>query len=382
LAHSNASIDEKVSLTLLCEITDDLKRKIITRYPFVMRFIFIKILSVLLVLILASCSEMLYTNIEVLRPAKITFPTDIERVLIVNNSKPQAHDYGHVTELFDQKKRMISIDTDSLSVYTLAAFAESVQEKEFFSSVNVDYNTIKSTGDYMSTIPPAQNEIAGLAEKNKVNAVISLDRILVNDNVSELFNQEENTFIAYMEARYEKYWTIHFPEKQQVLNLITKDTVYWESESYYRQRAMNGLPVRRDALIDGALITGSRDVNKFIPYWEKVDRYFFNFKNKSFKPGMDAVYKKDWEGAISCWEKLLLNAKSETYKAKIAHDLAVAYEIRENIEKAYEYSNKSLEFFMNSIIVDYQHFMFVVEHNNMLKLRLADKKILKKQLGE
>ncbi|MPN27552.1 hypothetical protein SDC9_174986 [bioreactor metagenome] len=97
---------------------------------------------------------------------------------------------------------------------------------------------------------------------------------------------------------------------------------------------------------------------------------------------MDAVYKKDWDGAISCWEKLLPNAKSETYKAKIAHDLAVAYEIKEDIEKAYEYSNKALEFFMNSIIIDYQHFMFVVEHNNMLKLRLADQKILKKQLGE
>ncbi|MEA4936426.1 MAG: DUF6340 family protein [Paludibacter sp.] len=347
-----------------------------------MRFILKNILLVLLGLFLASCSEMLYTNIEVLRPAKITFPADIDRVLIINNSKPQAHDYGHVTELFNEKKRKLNIDTDSLAIYSIASFAESVQEKEFFSSVDVTYNSIKNAGDFLSTTPPPQSEIAELAEKSQANAVISLDRILVNDNVSELFNQEENTFLAYMEARYEKHWTIHFPEKHQVLNLVTKDTVYWESESYYRQRAMNGLPVRRDALIDGALITGSRDVNKFIPYWEKVDRYFFNFKNKTFKPGMDAVYKKDWDGAISCWEKLLPNAKSETYKAKIAHDLAVAYEIKEDIEKAYEYSNKALEFFMNSIIIDYQHFMFVVEHNNMLKLRLADQKILKKQLGE
>lgn len=341
-----------------------------------------KILPVITILLFASCSKMLYTNIEVLRPAKITFPSEIDRLLIVNNSIPQSSDYGHFTDLFNEKQRKESIDTDSLSIFSLAAFAESVEEKEFFLSVNVEYESFKNTGNFLSTASPSEIEMADLAKKNQVNAVISLDRILVNDNVAELFNQEENTFMAYMEARFEKHWSIFFPEKRQMLNLITKDTVYWESESYYRQRALNGLPVRRDALIDGALITGARDVNKFIPYWEEVDRFFFNYNKKTFKPGMDAVYKKDWDGAIACWEDLLLKAKSEAYKAKIAHNLAVIYEIKENLEKAYEYSNKSLEFFMNSVIVEYQHFTYAVEQNFSLKTRLSEKKLLNRQLGE
>ncbi|MEA4983330.1 MAG: DUF6340 family protein [Paludibacter sp.] len=339
-------------------------------------------MPVLIGVLLASCSEMLYTNIEVLRPAKVTFPAEIDRLLIVNNSVPQANDYGHVTELFNERQRKVSVDTDSLPVYTMAAFAESVEEKEFFTYVNVQYESLKNTGDYLSTTSPSETQIAELARKNQVNTVISLDRILVNDNVAELFNQEENTFLAYMEARFEKHWTVFFPEMHQKFNLITKDTVYWESESYYRQRALNGLPVRRDALIDGALITGAKDVDKFIPYWEKVDRYFFNFNKKSFKPGMDAVYKKDWEGAIACWEDLLSKSQSETFKAKIAHNLAVVYEIKEDIGKAYDYSNKALEFFTNSVIVEYQSFMYVAEQNNSLKSRLAEQKLLNRQLGE
>lgn len=332
--------------------------------------------------LLASCSEMLYTGIEVLRPAKVTFPAEVNRLLIVNNSQPQADDYGHVTELFNERKRKVSVDTDSLPVYTMAAFAESVEEKEFFTYVNVNYESLKKTDDFLSSTSPSETEIADLATKNQVNAVISLDRILVNDNVAELFNQEENTFLAYMEARFEKHWTVFFPEMHQKFNLVTKDTVYWESESYYRQRALNGLPVRRDALIDGALITGAKDVDKFIPYWEKVDRYFFNFNKKSFKPGMDAVYKKDWEGAITCWKDLLSKTKSETFKAKIAHNLAVVYEIKEDLSKAYEYSNKSLEIFMNSVVVDYKSFMYVAEQNNSLKSRLTERKLLNRQLGE
>jgi len=347
-----------------------------------MKFLIKYIAPALLSIVLASCSSMLYTNIDVLRPAKITFPADIDRVWILNNSKPQPDDYGHVTELFNEKRRKISVKADSLAIFSLAAFAEAVEEKEFFSITGVEYNSLKNGGDFLLTSPPADSAVADLARKKQVNGIISLNRIIVNDDVAEIFNQEENTFTAYMEARYEKHWSIHYPEKQQVFNLITKDTVYWESESYYRQRALNGLPDRRDALIDGALITGGRDVNKFIPFWEEVDRYFFSSNSKAFKQGMDAVYKKDWDAAVKSWENLLLNSNKYSQKAKVAHNLAVVYEIKGDVEKAYEYSNIALEYFMNAVIVNYQHLMFVVEQNTSLKARLAELKVLNRQLGE
>lgn len=347
-----------------------------------MKFLVKYIAPALISIILASCSGMLYTNIDVLRPAKITFPADIDRVWIMNNSSPQPDDFGHVTELFNEKRRKISVDTDSLAIFSLAAFAQAVEEKEFFSITGVEYNSLKNGSDFLLTSPPNDFAVADLARKNQVNGIISLNRIIVNDDVAEIFNQEENTFIAYMEARYEKHWSIHYPEKQQVFNLVTKDTVYWESESYYRQRALNGLPDRRDALIDGALITGGRDVNKFIPYWEEVDRYFFSSNSKAFKPGMDAVYKKDWDAAITNWESHLLNTKNDNQKAKVAHNLAVVYEIKGNVAKAYEYSNKALEYFMNAVVVNYQHLLFVVEQNTNLKTRLTELKVLNRQLGE
>jgi len=347
-----------------------------------MKFLIKYIALALISIVLASCSSMLYTNIDVLRPAKITFPADIDRVWIINNSEPQPVDYGHVTELFNEKRRKISVDADSLAIFSLAAFAEAVEEKEFFSITGVEYNSLKKGSDFLLTSPPADSAVADLARIKQVNGIISLNRIIVNDDVAEIFNQEDNTFTAYMEARYEKHWSIHYPEKQQVFNLITKDTVYWESESYYRQRALNGLPDRRDALIDGALITGGRDVNKFIPYWEEVERYFFSSNNKAFKQGMDAVYKKDWDVAITNWESYLLKSNNDIQKAKAAHNLAVVYEIKGNIEKAYEYSNKSLECFMNTVVVNYQHLLFVIEQNTDLKTRLAELKVLNRQLGE
>jgi hypothetical protein len=333
-------------------------------------------------IVFSSCSGMLYTSIDVLRPAKVSFPVDVNHLLVVNNTLPQPHSYGHVTELFNENKRNVSVETDSLAVFTLASFSESVLEKEFFSSVNLVHESINKGSDYFSVSLPDQTAIQRLTDEFGANGIIALNRILVHDQLGELYNQENASFIAYLEARYEHQWSIHFPLKNQIFSLTTKDTVYWESESFSRQRALNGLPDRRDALIDGALITGQRVVNKFIPYWEKVDRYLFNMADKSFKPGLDAVYLKDWDAAIGIWSALLNDTKSLAKKAKIAHNLSVVHEIKGDIKTSYEYSNLSLETFLNSVLIEYRQLMFVVEQNESLKSRLNELEVLNKQLGE
>ena len=333
-------------------------------------------------IVLTSCSGMLYTSIDVLRPARVSFPVDVNQLLVINNTLPQPHTYGHITELFNENQRNVSVETDSLAVFALASFSESIIDKEFFISVSLAHESVNKGADFFSVTLPDQAVLQGLADAYGANGIIALNRILVHDQVGELYNQENASFIAYLEARYEHQWSIHFPQKNQIFSLTTKDTVYWESESFSRQRALSGLPDRRDALIDGALISGQRVVDKFIPYWEKIDRYLFDMADKSFKQGLDAVYMKDWDGAIKIWTALLDNTKSQSKKAKYAHNLSVMHEIKGEVKEAYAYSNLALEYFLNSVILEYKQLMFVVDQNESLKGRMNELEVLNKQLGE
>lgn len=56
--------------------------------------------------VLSSCSGMLYTTIDVLRPAKVSFPVDVNNLLIVNNAASQPQSYGHKTVLFNEIKKV------------------------------------------------------------------------------------------------------------------------------------------------------------------------------------------------------------------------------------------------------------------------------------
>ena len=332
--------------------------------------------------VFTSCSGMLYTTIDVLRPAKVSFPVDVNHLLIVNNTISQPASYGHKTELINEKQRNVSVDADSLPVFALASFAESVLEKEFFSTVNLVHESRNSGDNFFTVALPDNDTLKVLTDKYGANGLIVLNRLMVHDQLGEIYNQETASFIAYLEARYEYNWSIHFPSKNHVFSLTTKDTVYWESESYSRQRAFDGLPDRRDALIDGALITGQRVVNKFIPYWEQADRYLFELSDKKFKSGMDSVYVKDWDGAIRIWNDLIQNMKNQSQKGKIAYNISVLYEIKGDIKQAYDYSNRALETLLNAMVLDYRSLMFVVEHNEILKTRLEELELLDKQLGD
>lgn len=345
---------------------------------FYLRLIYLLISAV----VMTSCAGLLYTSIDIIKPAKVTFPQDVNNILILNNSTPQPHNYGHLTEFFNEKIRKVSIDTDSLPLFNIATLTEKIAEKGFFNSVVVDPVSTNQNEFFFTPTTPDDTQINKLARKYQVEGIVSLNRLLVTDQLAELYNQENNSFIAFIEAKYETQWTVHFPGKKQTIPVIIKDTVYWESESYSRQKAQSNLPNRRDALIDGALIAGERAVNSFIPYWVKEDRYFFDSKNKKFRAGIDSVYVKNWDGAAMTWTKLYESTSNIYLKVKAAHNLAVVHEIKGDVKKAREYSQKASENLLSLFMFDYKNFVIILNYNDILRKRVAESEKLTKQLGE
>ncbi len=334
-----------------------------------------------LALLLSSCSGMLYTSIDVLRPAKVTFPADANDILIINYARPQPHNHGHTIELFNENVKKINIDTDSLPAFAVASLARAISDKGFFRTVLFDHVSINQNNYFFTPTTPDDSTIKSLTQKHRVNGIISLNRIMVTDQVAELFDQNTGTFIAFLEAIYETQWSIHFPANNQNFRIINKDTVYWESESNTRQKAFRGLPERRNALIDGALIAGEKAVKSFIPYWEKEDRYLFTSPNRIFKSAIDSVYYRNWEAAAKLWESIN-DYGSSTLKAKTAHNLAVANEFLGNLRKAYQFSKKATEHLSEIPIVDYANFVRIFELHDNLRKRVAEEDKIKKQLAE
>lgn len=330
----------------------------------------------------SSCTNLLYTSLDVLRPAKVAFALDASNLLIVNNTVIQPANYGHTTQLLNETPKNVIISNDSLAIFCLGALAEDLEGKNFFSSVQLIPNTLNTSTEFFKPAELSNETVQKLCQKNHANAILSLDNIKLNDDLLEMYLPESSTFLASLEVKYETSWSIHYPNRSEPTLVHFKDTLYWEFESFYRKQVMSRLPKRTDALIDGALEAGHASVNRFVPYWEKVDRYFFNPNDKLMKQGMDSVYVKNWKSAIDLWESVYTNNKNPWIQAQAANNIAIAYEITGDIDKALEYATKSQYTFGEVTFVDYNSFLRLSNYIVELNQRKKEIDSLKMQVGE
>jgi len=259
---------------------------------------------------------------------------------------------------------------------------EDLEGKDFFTSVQLIPNTINTSNEFFKPQPLTDETVNELCRKKQAKVILSLDKMQVNDDLKEEYLAENSTYLSSLELRIETSWSIHYPNKSDVTSVQFTDTVYWESESYYRKKGMNDLPNRADALVDGALNVGHKAVDRFVPYWDKVDRYFFNPQKKLMKQAMDSVYVKNWKSAISLWNTELNKTKSSRVQAQAANNIAIGYEITGDLDKALEYATIAYYSMEKMMIVDYNQVMRISDYIVELTQRKKELAILKNQLGE
>ena len=334
------------------------------------------------IVFLSSCTSLMYTTLDVLRPAKVVFAADANNLLIVNNTITQPANIGHTTTLLNKDPKNVALSTDSLAIFCLGALTEDIDGKDFFSTVKFEPNSINTDSNFDSLAPLNRFAVKNLCLSHNSNVILSLEKIKVNDDLSEYYLPESSSYLAALELKFETTWSIYYLNNEKVTSVQFKDTAYWESESYTRKNVLINLPKRADALIDGALNVGHKTVDRFIPYWDKVDRYFFNSGNKYMKLAMDSVYVKNWDSAISNWEKVFEKTKSPWIQAQAANNIAIAYEISGNLDKAIEYATVAYYSFGKLNFADFDSFSRLSDYINELNIRKNDILILKKQLGE
>lgn len=331
---------------------------------------------------LSSCTTLMFTSLDVLRPAKIAFVPEANNLLIVNNTITQPAEYGHKIQLLNERAKKVTLPTDSLSIFCLGALKEELDGKNFFSTIQLLPNTLNSGSDFNNISRLNAGNVKNLCKSQQADVILSLDKITVNDDLIEYYVNESSTFLSTLDVKFETFWSVQYPNNPKITSVQFKDTIYWESESYYRKKAMSDIPNRSDALIDGSLYVGQKTINRFIPYWDKVDRYLFKSNNKLMKQGLDSVYVKNWTSAIENWEKAIKNTKSTKVQAQAQNNIAVAYEIIGNMDKASDYAAKSYYSFSKIPIDEFSSYSRLIDYMNELEQRKSEISVLKKQLGE
>ena len=346
---------------------------------------YISILCAAIAFSYCSPVKTLYTSIDVLRPAEVVFPTDVNSLLLVNNSVPQPHGLGHTTSLIDGNIKNVTLNTDSLSLFVLSALNEELENNGFFAKNSLLVNSINTNGDFAIIAPIPAYQVQTLCNDHSADVALSLNSLQVNDALDMSIMQSQfGDFYGYslgLYAVYDSWWTIQYPDNQKETQLLHyQDTIYWESEGDDSQKLLDNFPDRTDALVDGALYVGQKMLNRLIPYWEESDRYLFDLQQPLMQQGMNKVYQRDWTSAIPLWEEQLSKTSKKSQKALIQNNLAVAYEISGDLDKALSSITSAIDNY-SSGLRSQKNLNAMLDYKETLLARLKQQMLLKEQIG-
>lgn len=328
---------------------------------------------------LASCTSSI--NLQVLKPADVTLPGEIEKFTLVNRTKPDKKNqaWNIIEGVFTGEG--VYADREGAD-NCLSGLMEIMQRTPRY-NINQASIEFKGSGTEAFATPLTWTEVENLCKANSSEALIVLeafdsDSRLTHDSKPIQIKNAEGVaitvteFYSHAQMEVKSGWRIYYPKEKQIIDQHRfSDFLTFDSKGTTPENAAAALPNKRECIKRTGVHAGAAYGYRISPQWIYVSRYFFTRGNDNMKyAGKKARKINDWKGAMEFWKKEALNSdKKIAWHA--SYNMAVGCEREGNLDLALEWAKKSYSIGQKSAAAQYV---------NILNDRIAEKKKLDEQM--
>jgi hypothetical protein len=293
-------------------------------------------------LLLSSCETMNQVTINCLQPGVYNFPSDIKKVAIVNNTPynngvPKAYNDGN-----KGNKTESYFFTNGKN--TAESLAKSIADQNYFDEVVICDSVLRNDndideGDRILTL----DEVNALTYGLKVDAIISLDNVEMN--ISREINTAYEPYEGSLDAVIRPTVRVYVPSHLgPIMTVQNSDTLSCIRDGATIAEVESMLPTNAQVIEDAAGFAGQIPVKQMLPHWTNNDRvYFSNGVSSSLQDAASCVRNNKWDAAFNIWKGKYDKTNNQSMKMKMAFNIALYYEMQNNIDEAINWATKSKE---------------------------------------
>lgn len=313
------------------------------------------LLTLLVALLTSNCAGIKYLTIETREPAQVNLPSKVLSIAIVNNVIQQPAEVGHdsIPIGHSQPLRAKAL-SDSAAIYYTEALAQFINEEDYFQQVIFYNKPLRSDNDFFREIPIDPITMNELRQVTGADAIISLDKLLIETSKKEHFKQLGYTY-AEMTGKVTSIIRVYQPTMEGKIPAIQfNDSIRWEGFDIQDGKAYADfmLPSRQEAIKLSAVRAAEKMTYVFTPHWKMQDRWYYTSLNSTMREGETFAKGSKWDEAIIRWETFYNKSSKKIDKAKAANNIALAYEMIDNMQLALEWVTISNDLFNESTPVN------------------------------
>jgi len=306
----------------------------------------VKIFFCLLVISLGLACNSSTTRIDVLQPAEIFIPENIENIVTIDRSKP-ASGFGSFLEGVLTGEE-IGQDKEGRR-QALEGLTEALTRTPRFKVIHSGYEKTGAKASLRLIEPMNWYEVKALCDEFNADAVLAIEMydsdltIESSENERKKKNKEgqEYTEIYFkddLNLSIKMGWRLYDPTSKIIIDeFTTRDDDSGSAQGKTKEDARAKLPDAFKMARDISFVAGQLD------YYDTVKGEDKMMMEKAAR----MAETKDWQGAAKVWTNVLSDSFEEDTKGKAAYNIAIANECLGKLQNARDWAQRAYVDFGN-----------------------------------
>lgn len=302
-------------------------------------YVLILVLSVMFV----SCRSLESISIDYLQSAEISFPKEIRKVAIVNNTVDNTDRNEIKGKQVNGENPILSLQVDIHGDGQAAAekLAESIAAQNYFDAVIICDSALRAKDNFPRDIVLSFDEVKQLSKELGADLVISVEDVQIHAKRMIEYLSEWNCYRGTLDAKIRPVIRVYLPGRQSpMVTIAPQDSIFWEQFGTTERYVRNMLLPEQKMIREASEFAGSIPVKQLLPVWETGQRFFYSGGNVEMRDAAVAVHENSWDEALKLWEKMNMT-KSHKKQFYSSVNIALYYEMHDQLDKAMEYLKKA-----------------------------------------
>jgi len=295
-----------------------------------------------------SCQSLEPISIDYRQPAKITFPSELKRVGIVNNVSEDmpnriASRYHDLRDINNSGTlRQTKYFNGDAKVAT-EALAQGIADENYFDLVVICDSALRQHDTRFRNGGLTIEEIGQLTADLNVDLLISLEAVQFR-TVKEI-NYVPEFDLYYGEVKLNAHSTIrvYVPGNAGPIAVTnSSDSIFWEQAGSYNY--VNSSLIQENEMIKQASdFAGTLALNALLPSWDTAQRYYFTSGSVQMRDAAVKASEGKWSEATEMWAKAYHATNKARKQYYAAFNTALGYEMQDSIDTAYRWCQTAVE---------------------------------------
>lgn len=283
-------------------------------------------------ILLTSCRVVNTISIDYLQPADVSFPPEVRTVAIVNNTSQ-----GDRSESLEKLNANKSLESDVIgrvdgnSKLSTENLANNVAEGNYFEQVIICDSALRSNDHFPRETKLSHDEIKELSRNLGADMILSLEKL-------NLFLRRGLTYLTgsypqgTLDATVRSVVRVYLPGRAEPMVTISDtDSIHWLTGNWN---------VNAELVNEASTFAATLPIKHILPTWKSVTRYYYAGGSVEMRDAVVYIKESKWNEARKLWEQVY-NRNNEKMKMRAAFNIALSYEMEDQLEEAKEWAEKA-----------------------------------------